>query len=223
MEEESVSGQRESLVLFRMVRVSKDVLIALDVFGVGDEGDGGVGHDQGLVREDVSDKTDDLATLRQEVRVQLRVDRHQTHQLPQLLLVAQQVQSRQSGQFAVVEIQYFAGELGLHLLEDELCVQESIGKQANLAFMAAVGDVLVEFAVDDHSLCEEKSTQLVHPHASPALLHLQDCLPFPPLDRHRVVVLGKQGRVDQLCLLPAGKDEAGIETPLHSVGTDPFV
>ena len=71
-----------------MMRVPENILMTANVLGVGDEGDGGVGHDLCLICENIGDEADDLATLGLEVGVQLGIHSHQAHQLPQFLLIA---------------------------------------------------------------------------------------------------------------------------------------
>jgi hypothetical protein len=65
------------------------VFVVSDVFGVVDEGDVGVFHDEFVVVEDVVDETDEFAAVGVEAGVKAVVDAHQSQQFRQFCLVAQ--------------------------------------------------------------------------------------------------------------------------------------
>lgn len=191
MKEEPVSGQCHPLVFFRVMGVPENILMAANVLWIGDECDRGMCHDQRLIRENIGDEANDLATLLLEMRIKLRVYTHQTHQVSQLLLIAQKVKPGQSWQLAIVKIDDLTSELCLHLLQNELRMQETIRKHRDLSPVTAVCHVLVKLTVDDHPLGQQQSTQLVHSHSSPSLLDLKHRLALAPLNSHCVIVLGK--------------------------------
>lgn len=216
---DQVDGQRLAGVLLEVVRVFEDVVVVLDLLRVGNEGDGGVAHDELIVLEDVADQANQLAAVAAEVRVELGVDVQQLEQLGQLELVAQQVEPSQPGELAVVEVDDLARELSLYLLQDELGVHELVGQQLYFPLVVAVGHVLVELTVDDDLLREEDALQLVQTHPPGCPVDLEHLL-FRCLDHHHVVVVGEDVRIDEPYLLPAGKDEAHIVLILHLIGPD---
>jgi hypothetical protein len=174
MTEDMINGETLKGVLLGVMGIFQDVIIAFYFLRIRDEGDVGVIHDEFIIFEDVADNAYQFATLLIEAGVELLVYLRQLQQLGELVLVAQQVEASEAGQFAVVKIDYFAGKLSLYFFQDKLSIHKLVGEQFYFSLVVPVGDILVQLAIDDDLLGKEDMLQLVHANPFVVLVYFKE-------------------------------------------------